>query len=193
MVPVVVDQRENPARRRHQIFMRGEAAANAGELRERSDHRRIRNTDLGSDGDRSQRVRHVVHARQVQRDVELCSTFARDAKLHSHSVSACIEGSNLRVLGESVRQQRLAHQRQDLAYVRIVAAHNRAPVKRQTRQEVDKRLLQARKVMPVGFHVVVVDVGDNSDHRIQIQERGIRFVGLDHDVIAASEPRTGAG
>ena len=47
--------------------------------------------------------------------------------------------------------------------------------------------------MPVGFHVIVVDVGDNGDHRIQIQERGIGLVGLDHDVIATAQPRTGAG
>jgi hypothetical protein len=41
----------------------------------------------------------------------------------------------------------------------------------------------ARRVV-VGLHVIGVDVGDDRQHRLQVQERGVGFVRLDDDELA---------
>ena len=41
--------------------------------------------------------------------------------------------------------------------------------------------------------MIGVDVRDDGDHRLQVEERRIRFVGLDDDEIAVPEPRIAAG
>jgi hypothetical protein len=40
--------------------------------------------------------------------------------------------------------------------------------------------------------VVGVDVGDDGDHRQQVQERSVGLVGFDHDEIAGAQPGVGA-
>ena len=73
---------------------------------------------------------------------------------------------------------------------RIVGAQDRDAVERHAVQEVDEGLLELREIVPVGLHVVGVDVGDHRHHRQQVQERRVGFVGLDHDVVAAAELRS---
>ena len=75
----------------------------------------------------------------------------------------------------------------------VVDAQHRGAVERQPLGELDERLPQAGEVVPVGLHVVGVDVGDHRDHRRQIEERAVRFVGLDDDVVAGAEPGVRAG
>ncbi|MNT20101.1 hypothetical protein D3C72_1553980 [compost metagenome] len=45
--------------------------------------------------------------------------------------------------------------------------------------------------MAVGVHVVGIDIGDHRHHGQQVQERCVRLVGLDHDVLAAAQSRIG--
>ena len=47
--------------------------------------------------------------------------------------------------------------------------------------------------MPVGVHVVLIDVGDGRKHRREIQKRGIGLIGFGDDVFAGTEPGVGAG
>ena len=47
--------------------------------------------------------------------------------------------------------------------------------------------------MPVRLHVIGVDVGDDRNHRREIQKRGIGLVGLDHNEVARSKTRIGPG
>src|SRR5688500_1374692 len=115
MMSVIVDQREVTASRRGQIAVSGEPAANASELCKRGADRRVRNAELDAYCNCSQRVRNVVHARQVQSDIERCGTLTRHAEFHLRSVWVCIKSANLRVLSKTVSQQRLANQWQDLA------------------------------------------------------------------------------
>ena len=60
-------------------------------------------------------------------------------------------------------------------------------------QELDEGLLQAREIVLVGIHVVGVDVGHHCDHRLQVQEARVRFVGLDDDEFAGAELGVRAG
>ena len=190
MVAVVIDQCEVAAGGCADLAMPCEAPADAGELAERSNDGCILDAKLGSDGNGGQSVRDVMQTRQVQRDVKLRgAVFTRNAKFHPSAVCASIERANLRVIGKSVGQQRFRHGWQDLAHVRVVDAYDRGSVKRQTREKIDESLLQSREVVPIGFHVVAVDIGDNRDHRIQIEKRRVGLVGFDHDVVPTAQPR----
>jgi hypothetical protein len=66
-------------------------------------------------------------------------------------------------------------------------------VERHLVDELDERLLQPGEVVAVGVHVVGVDVRDDGHHREQVEERRVRLVGLDDDVVARAEARVGAG
>ncbi|MNT06440.1 hypothetical protein D3C72_1411050 [compost metagenome] len=59
-------------------------------------------------------------------------------------------------------------------------------------RKFDEGAFQARHIVPVGIHVVGIDVGHDGHHRQQIQERRIGLIGLDHDVVALPQPRVGA-
>ena len=73
--------------------------------------------------------------------------------------------------------------------VGVVDAQHRAAVERQVMQEADERLLQSRKVVLIGLHVIGVDVCHHGNDRLQMEKRGIGFIGLDDDELAFSETR----
>ncbi len=75
-------------------------------------------------------------------------------------------------------------ERQDLAHIRVIDAQHRDAIERQPLGELHERLLEPGEIVPVGVHVVRVDVGDDFHHREQVQERGVRLVRLGHDEIA---------
>ena len=60
-------------------------------------------------------------------------------------------------------------------------------------QKIDEGRLQTIEVMAISLHVVCVNVGHNRHHRQQIQERRIRLVGFDDDVIPAAQLGIGTG
>ncbi|MNE91885.1 hypothetical protein D3C80_1895550 [compost metagenome] len=60
-------------------------------------------------------------------------------------------------------------------------------------QELDEGFLQLVEVTFVGRHVVGVDVGDNRDHRLQVQEAGIAFVCFSDQVAAGAQLGIGTG
>jgi hypothetical protein len=134
-----------------------------------------------------------VHAGQVQRHVERRGAFALHREAHPRAVGASIERPHLGLGRETVRDHGLGHERQDLADVAVVDAQHRAPIEGKPRQEIDEGLLQPREVVAVRLHVVVVDVRDHGDDRHQVQERSVRLVGLDDDVVAATQPGIGPG
>ncbi|MNN22091.1 hypothetical protein D3C81_1354350 [compost metagenome] len=106
---------------------------------------------------------------------------------------ARVHRADLGLFGKPVAHHGLGHERQDLAHVGVVDAQHGDAVERQALREFDERLLEPGKVVPVGVHVVGIDIGDDLDDREQVQERGIRFVGLGHDEIAGAQARVGAG
>ena len=79
MVAVVVDQREAAAvpRRHRDLAVALEPPADAAELGERRDDRLVGRAEFAADGDRGERVAHVVLADQVQLDIERRSSPAR--------------------------------------------------------------------------------------------------------------------
>ena len=59
-------------------------------------------------------------------------------------------------------------------------------------QEVDEALTQTVEIAVVGAEVVVVDVGDDGDERLQMEERRVALVGLRNEITARTETRIGA-
>ena len=104
-----------------------------------------------------------------------------------------VEGTHLRALLETVAGHRAGDFSHDVAHCRIVGAQDRHAIERHAMQEIDEGLLQVGEVVPVGLHVVGIDIRDDRHDGQQVQERGVRLVGLHHDVVAAAKLRVGAG
>jgi len=45
-------------------------------------------------------------------------------------------------------------------------------------QEIDEALLETRKIAVVRDEMIVVDIGDDGDHRLQVQEGSVALVSL---------------
>ncbi len=199
VVAVVVDDGEGaggiaPLHRHVAVAL--EAAAHALEAREAALHGLVGNAELDRHGDHRQRIAHVVLARQVQHDGQVGQRHAvapLRGEMHLAADRAHVDGAHLGVFAEAVAGDRAGHAGHDLAHRRVVGAQDGHAVERHAVQEVDEGLLELREVVPVGLHVVGVDVRDHRHHGQQVQERGVRLVGLDHDVVAAAELRIRAG
>ena len=81
--------------------------------------------------------------------------------MHLRADRAHVGGTNLRTFVKAVAGDRAAHLVDDGAYRRVVGAQNRGAIKRHAVQKVNKGFLQTGKVVPVGFHVVGIDIGDH--------------------------------
>jgi len=77
----------------------------------------------------------------------------------------------------------------DAAQLLVVRAQHRQAVERQVVQKVDKALLEEPEVPAVRAEVIVVDVGDDRDQRLQMRERGVALVGLGDQVTPAPGAR----
>ena len=74
----------------------------------------------------------------------------------------------------------------------IIHAQHGAAIERQVFDKIHKRLLQPRKVMTVGFHVIGINIGDDGENGVQVQKRGVRLVCFDHNKFAAAQLGVGA-
>ena len=73
-----------------------------------------------------------------------------------------------------------------------VDTQKRLAVERHTVHKLHKGLVQLVHAVVVGVHVVGVDIGHHGNHGREIQERGVRFVGLGHNILPAAELGVGA-
>jgi hypothetical protein len=116
---------------------------------------------------------------------------ARRQEAHAATGVPDVLCSQLRVLGEPIRDDGLGDRRDDVANVGIVDAKHRGAVERQPLREVDECVLELREIVLVRLHVVGVDVGDHRQHRLQDQKRCIGFVGFGDQELALAKPRVG--
>ena len=135
-------------------------------------------------------------ARQVEGDGQIRQDDAvatLHGELHGSIDRTHIDRPHLRVVIESVAGDRAGHLRHDFLHRGIVRAKNGCSVERHAVQEIHKRTLEPVEVVTVGFHMVSIDVGHHSHNGQQVKERCIRFIGLDHDVVATAQPCIGTG
>ena len=171
MMAIVVDQGDAATVLERDLAVALEAPADALEVRQRLDDGFVGHAHLVSHRDRRQGVQHVVHAGQVEHDVELRrGARPQHGELHLRALVADVHRADVGRLGQAVADDRLGDGGHDLAHVWIVFAEDGRAVERQMLQEVDEGLLEPAEVVAVGLHVVGVDVGHHGDHRLQVKE-----------------------
>ncbi len=143
-----------------------------------------------------QRVEHVVPAGDAQLEhAELVDNTINPAvnhgaprpeRLELHAASGDV-GGGVEAVGDDPPGQ----PRQQLAHRLIVGAGDHGAVERHLVREVRERLLQ---VLPgsVAFHVLVIDVRNDGDHRRELQERPVTLIRFRHHVIALPQPGVAA-
>ncbi len=151
----------------------------------------VRYAQLGGNRNRRQCIEHIVAARQIEQDVQRGFTFAMHGELHHAVARHDVGRTHLGIGSGAVGDDGLGYQRHDRAHMRVIGAQHGRAVERQSLGELDEGRLQAREIVPVGFHVVGVDIGDDGDHRLQVEEGGVGFVGLHHDEVARAQFRIG--
>ena len=135
-----------------------------------------------------------MQARQVQHHLQVGQHHAVAAlhrEVHLAVHRTYVDGAHLGFLVEAVAGDRAGDLLANFAHGGVIGAQDGGAIEGHAVQEVDERLLEAAEVMPVGFHVVGVDVGHDRHHRQQIQEGRIGLVGFDHDVVSATQARIG--
>ena len=152
--------------------------------------RLVRDSDLERDRDRRERIQHVVQPGQVQVTGSVRPSVARvTSKCVRRPSRRTFSARTSALFAEAVADDRTIHLRRMLLDVRVVAAEHREPVERQVVQELDEALLEPPEVAVVRAEMIVVDVRDDRDHRLQVQERRVALVGLGDEILAGAEPR----
>ena len=100
--------------------------------------------------------------------------------------------AQVRVRVEAVSDRRSADLRQNLADDFVVAAKDGETVERQVVQEFDEALLQFPEIAAVRDEMVVVDVRDDGDDRLQMQEGSVALVCFRDEIAARAELRVAA-
>mmetsp|Transcript_6954 Transcript_6954/g.29338 ORF Transcript_6954/g.29338 Transcript_6954/m.29338 type:complete len:488 (-) Transcript_6954:357-1820(-) len=191
---VVVDQREAAAIRGRPVAMLLEATTHPGEAGQRAQDGRVRAVQFGRDGNRGECIAHIVFTGQVQQHVEIGPALALTAEAHLRARQRLHRHRAHAHAGrQPVADHRPFDAPEDGLHARVVGAHHRGAIEGHAVQELDEGPVQALHRVPVGVHVVLVDVGDDRQHRAEFQEGGIAFVRLDDDELALAEPRIGAG
>ena len=99
------------------------------------------------------------------------ATLGRE--MHLRSDRPDVDRTHLCIFPEAVAGDGTRHLRHDLAHRRIVGTQNGRAIKRHAVQKVDKGFFQVTEIMPIGFHVVRVNVRNHGHHWQQVQKRGI--------------------
>ena len=81
-------------------------------------------------------------------------------KAHLRARRLDIDRAHVGFRGKPVADHGLGDPRPDFAYVGVVHAENRNAVEGKALEKVDEGALQAFEIMPVGIHVIFVDIGD---------------------------------
>src|SRR5450755_2134812 len=169
MVAVIIDHRRvtpRPAEVAKQL----QAPLDSLKIKQRALDRLGPDAELEGDRDSSERVQYVVATRQVDRDRKSGLPSALHIVMRLHAVTAHVDGAHVGRLIETVSQIGSPNLSQDALHAGIVDAQHRESIERQVMQKVDEALLQAREVTVMRTEVVVVDVGDDRYHRLQVHE-----------------------
>ena len=119
--------------------------------------------------------------------------LAQNRVAHARAFASHVNSAHLGFRIQTVGHHAAADHRHDRGDVLVVGAQHRHAVKGQTTDEVDEGLLQTDEIMPVGVHVILVNVGDRGDHGREIEKTRVRLIGLGNDVFARTKFGVGAG
>ena len=109
-------------------------------------------------------------------------------ELHLRAVRADVGGVNIgRFVFNGICGERFFDFGQNAADVFAVHTQKCFAIKRHAVHEIDKGLVQPLHVLPVGVHVVFIDIGHHGDDGRQIQERRIAFIGFGDQILAFAQ------
>src|SRR5450755_4762105 len=108
------------------------------------------------------------------------------------AVAAQIERAHIRTFGKSIGHGRASHPAENAAYVLVVETQHRQAIERKVVQKADEARLQPLKVALMRCQMVVVNIGDDGDQRLQVRERGVALIRLGDEVTAGAEARIAA-
>ena len=136
-------------------------------------------------GDRGEGVADIMHSRQAQRDVDdIVISGAHHVEFRARFAEFDVRGAQVRVRLDAVSHDRATDIAEDVANSRIVGAYDGEAVERKIVQELDEAGFQFLDIAVVGRHVIGVDIGHDGQHRLEIHERGVAFVGFSNEVVA---------
>ena len=193
MVAVVIDQRKRAAGRNGNFTVTLESPPDTRKARKCCGNVCVVDASLARDGNRRERIQHIVIAGEIEFDVEnLFVATAHGGEFHHAVRGANIYRAQVHILTHAVGQHRLGEARQDFADVGIVGTQHRQTIKRQVLQEFHECRLKLAEVVRVGIHMVLIDIGDHRHDRLQVQKRCIGLICLGHQILALAEPGVGA-
>ena len=111
--------------------------------------------------------------------------------MHPAVISTDILCTDIGIFIQTVAHDLLGDLRHDVIDVRIIRAQHGHTIEGQTLEEVHEGLLQLTEIVPIGFHMIGIDVRHHGDHRRQAQERRIGLIGFGHQKITLAEARIG--
>ena len=130
---------------------------------------------------------------QIEHHGERGVARAKHRVLHLKPAGFHVYRPHLSLFRETVGNHALRDLRNDGAGVLIVIAEHRDAVERQPFDKHREGLLQTLEIVPVGVHVVLVNIRDDREHRRKIEERGVRLVRFRDEVLTGSEAGVRAG
>ena len=110
-----------------------------------------------------------------------------DGEFHLRADVFDVGGVDVGGIVQTVSSIRFAHFGQNRADVFAVNTQKGFAVEGHTVDEIDKRLMQFFDAVPVGIHMVFVDIGNDGHNRCQVQKGCIRLVGFGNDVFAFAQ------
>ena len=196
MVTVVVDEREGArfavGARAGDFAVLREAAADTREFREPLGDRFARDARKRRNGDGRKGVPHVMEPRQIQNDGQRRMVGAQHREVHARADRLHVDRAHESVRRKAVADHGLRDAVADRTDVFVVHAKDRDPVEGEAFEEVDEGRLEVLEVVPVGVHVVFVDVRHDGDDGRQIEERRVRLVRFRDEEFARAEARVRA-
>ena len=130
---------------------------------------------------------------QIEHHGERVVARTKHRVLHLKPAGFHVHRAHLSLFRETIGNHALCDLRDDGAGVLIVIAEHRDAVERQPLDKHREGLLQTLEIVPVGIHVVLVNIRDDREHRRKIEERRVRLVRFSDEVLTCSETGVRAG
>src|SRR6185436_3840542 len=100
-----------------------------------------------------------------------------------------VRGAQINTRRQTVGHRRAADTVENAPHVRVIAAYDGETIERQVVQEVDEAALQALEVAAVCDEMIVVDIRDDRDERLQVRERRVALVCFRDEILAGAQTR----
>ena len=146
------------------------APTDPGEFGEPLYDRFVRHPDQRRDRDGGERIADVVQPREIQNHRQRRMIRPQNRKFHLRTSRRHVDRPHFGIFIETVLNHAARHLGNDGLHVVIVPAEHRHPIKGESQQKLHESVLETFKIVPVGIHVILINIGHGRQHRHQIQK-----------------------